>query len=94
MLFPTLKTAFSPHSYAYVSTFSSPSQLLIIKGGAYGGGARHSNGILSFYSYRDPNTLETLEAFNNAIAWAANGEYPPEVFYLATKNKKKKAFSS
>ncbi|XP_060572656.1 presequence protease, mitochondrial-like, partial [Ruditapes philippinarum] len=45
------------------------------KGGAYGGGATCSNGILSFFSYRDPNSMETLEVFDRSIQWAANGDF-------------------
>ena len=43
------------------------------KGGAYGGGAGHNNGMFSFYSYRDPHTAATLEAFDKSVAWAADG---------------------
>jgi Zn-dependent M16 (insulinase) family peptidase len=43
------------------------------KGGAYGGGAGHSNGMFTYYSYRDPNTAATLDAFDNAADWAASG---------------------
>ena len=41
------------------------------QGGAYGGGAGHDikNGIFRFFSYRDPNLMETFTAFNNAITW-------------------------
>jgi len=45
------------------------------KGGAYGGGAKMGGGIFSFFSYRDPNTVKTLEAFNGSIDWACNGEF-------------------
>ncbi|XP_046428314.1 presequence protease, mitochondrial [Neodiprion fabricii] len=35
------------------------------KGGAYGGGAKlSSDGVFSFFSYRDPNSTHTLEAFD------------------------------
>ena len=36
------------------------------KGGAYGGGAASnpSSGVFSFYSYRDPNCQQTLDAFD------------------------------
>ncbi|XP_036345434.1 presequence protease, mitochondrial-like [Rhagoletis pomonella] len=38
--------------------------------GAYGAGARiGSDGIFSFFSYRDPNSTKTLEAFNNTYNW-------------------------
>jgi len=46
------------------------------KGGAYGGGATYqSSGIFSFYSYRDPNTTKTLDAFDGAAKWAEKGEF-------------------
>ncbi len=34
---------------------------------------------MSFYSYRDPNTFQTLEQFNNAIQWAIDGSFTEEV---------------
>ncbi|XP_067633018.1 presequence protease, mitochondrial [Eurosta solidaginis] len=38
--------------------------------GAYGAGAKiGSDGIFSFFSYRDPNSTKTLEAFNNTYQW-------------------------
>ncbi|XP_076671860.1 presequence protease, mitochondrial [Andrena cerasifolii] len=37
------------------------------KGGAYGGGAKiSSDGIFTFYSYRDPNSTRTLDVFEKA----------------------------
>lgn len=40
------------------------------KQGAYGGGARLSDdGVFSFYSYRDPENLKTLDTFDNSIKW-------------------------
>uniref|UniRef100_A0A8C4JD16 Pitrilysin metalloproteinase 1 n=1 Tax=Dromaius novaehollandiae TaxID=8790 RepID=A0A8C4JD16_DRONO len=46
------------------------------KGGAYGGGAKLShNGIFTFYSYRDPNSLATLKTFEKAVEWAKSGEF-------------------
>ena len=41
------------------------------KGGAYGGGATSnpSSGVFSYYSYRDPNCLKTIDAFNASIEW-------------------------
>jgi Predicted Zn-dependent peptidases, insulinase-like len=45
------------------------------KGGAYGGGSRISaDGVFHFYSYRDPHTLATYQAFEKGIQWATNGE--------------------
>ncbi|SCV01110.1 LAME_0G14114g1_1 [Lachancea meyersii CBS 8951] len=42
------------------------------KGGAYGGGAVYSalDGLLSFYSYRDPHPLNSLNVFNNCGKYA------------------------
>ncbi|CAG8794889.1 1882_t:CDS:2, partial [Dentiscutata erythropus] len=47
------------------------------KNGAYGGGAMYSpaSGIFSFFSYRDPKTLETLETYKQAIDWVANRKF-------------------
>ncbi|CCG82467.1 Mitochondrial presequence protease [Taphrina deformans PYCC 5710] len=44
------------------------------KGGAYGGGATFSatSGIFGYYSYRDPNTLKTLQTMEDAGAWAVS----------------------
>ncbi|XP_012658767.2 presequence protease, mitochondrial isoform X2 [Otolemur garnettii] len=46
------------------------------KGGAYGGGAKLSHsGVFTFYSYRDPNSMETLQAFGKAVDWAKSGAF-------------------
>ncbi len=46
------------------------------KGGAFDGGIHiDSNGILSFYSYRDPHLLQTYQSFEKGIQWASNGEF-------------------
>lgn len=38
--------------------------------GAYGGGARlASDGVLTFFSYRDPQSLETLDVFDGTSKW-------------------------
>jgi hypothetical protein len=41
------------------------------KGGAYGGGANYStlNGLFSFYSYRDPNPLNSLKCYEATLGW-------------------------
>lgn len=40
------------------------------KQGAYGGGARLTDdGVFSFYSYRDPEDLKTLDTFDNSMKW-------------------------
>jgi Zn-dependent M16 (insulinase) family peptidase len=50
------------------------------KGGAYGGGASHGlHGSVAFYSYRDPNTFETVTQFKKAVEWAAAGSFDEEV---------------
>nr|XP_023024278.1 presequence protease, mitochondrial [Leptinotarsa decemlineata]XP_023024279.1 presequence protease, mitochondrial [Leptinotarsa decemlineata]XP_023024280.1 presequence protease, mitochondrial [Leptinotarsa decemlineata]XP_023024281.1 presequence protease, mitochondrial [Leptinotarsa decemlineata]XP_023024283.1 presequence protease, mitochondrial [Leptinotarsa decemlineata] len=41
--------------------------------GAYGGGARiMPDGVFSFFSYRDPRSLETLDVFDNSYKWIQN----------------------
>lgn len=45
------------------------------KGGAYGGGARMGSGLFSFYSYRDPNSVQTLSAFHKGVDWAKSGSF-------------------
>lgn len=40
------------------------------KGGAYGGGASASQGLFTFYSYRDPKCLHTIDTFDRAVRWA------------------------
>ena len=44
------------------------------KGGAYGAGAMHdsSTGVFKFFSYRDPNCLNTFEEFHKSINWLKN----------------------
>lgn len=41
------------------------------KGGAYGGGCSYSSstGILSFYSYRDPNPIGSIATIENCLHW-------------------------
>ncbi|CAO3587944.1 unnamed protein product [Absidia cylindrospora] len=41
------------------------------KNGAYGGGAAYSSltGLLTFYSYRDPKSMATIDTYNNAMDW-------------------------
>ncbi|KAI0852324.1 Metalloenzyme, LuxS/M16 peptidase-like protein [Daldinia vernicosa] len=47
------------------------------KGGAYGGGAymKGLEGIFGFYSYRDPNPLNTLSIMKNAGRWAVDKKW-------------------
>ncbi|KAK9321865.1 peptidase M16C associated-domain-containing protein [Lipomyces orientalis] len=47
------------------------------KGGAYGGGATYSGGggVFSYYSYRDPNPLNTLTTVSRAGEWAVQNSW-------------------
>jgi len=46
------------------------------KGGAFSGGVHiNPNGVLSFYSYRDPHFLQTYQSFEKGVQWASNGEF-------------------
>jgi len=47
------------------------------KGGAYGGGAysRGLDGVLGFYSYRDPNPQNTMEIMSGAGRWAVEKQW-------------------
>ncbi|WP_235602884.1 insulinase family protein [Piscirickettsia litoralis] len=47
------------------------------QGGAYGGGASHDNdnGVLRFYSYRDPRLTGTLNDFDASVEWLKRGEF-------------------
>ncbi|KAK4191649.1 putative mitochondrial presequence protease [Podospora australis] len=47
------------------------------KGGAYGGGAyaRALDGIFGFYSYRDPNPVNTINIMRNAGQWAVDKKW-------------------
>ncbi|XP_068427664.1 presequence protease, mitochondrial [Clinocottus analis] len=45
------------------------------KGGAYGGGARMGGGLFTFYSYRDPNSVQTLSAFRRGVDWVKSGRF-------------------
>lgn len=46
------------------------------KGGAYGGYAGHDSGsgILTFNSYRDPQTINTVNVYENAGQWLLQGD--------------------
>ncbi|XP_032669294.1 presequence protease, mitochondrial [Odontomachus brunneus] len=47
------------------------------KGGAYGGGAKlTSEGIFSFYSYRDPNSTRTFDLFDQAYDFLSKHPLP------------------
>ena len=47
------------------------------KGGAYGGGcaASPTSGVITFYSYRDPNFERTLDVFNSSNEWIQKGSF-------------------
>eukprot|EP01090_Pellita_catalonica_P016313 TRINITY_DN4631_c0_g1_i1.p1 TRINITY_DN4631_c0_g1~~TRINITY_DN4631_c0_g1_i1.p1 ORF type:complete len:720 (+),score=89.46 TRINITY_DN4631_c0_g1_i1:130-2289(+) len=38
-------------------------------GGAYGAGASSGGGVLSFHSYRDPESTKTTDVYNGALGW-------------------------
>jgi Zn-dependent M16 (insulinase) family peptidase len=50
------------------------------KGGAYGGMCSYQpkSGILSLLSYRDPNLERTINVYEDAVNWAARGEFTDE----------------
>ncbi|XP_059165044.1 presequence protease, mitochondrial-like [Physella acuta] len=48
------------------------------KGGAYGSGAQLGSGVFSFFSYRDPNSLKTLDVFKRCVEWASKGDFTAE----------------
>ncbi|TYZ69264.1 hypothetical protein PybrP1_000637 [[Pythium] brassicae (nom. inval.)] len=45
------------------------------QGGAYGAGVAQGEGYFTLSSHYDPNTWETLAAFDGALAWAADGRF-------------------
>lgn len=46
------------------------------KGGAYGSGVGiNQSGLLNFFSYRDPNTVATLDIFDNSYSWLMKNEF-------------------
>ncbi|UCF98772.1 MAG: insulinase family protein [Spirochaetaceae bacterium] len=53
-----------------------------MQGGAYGAGAvAHGlDALFAFSSYRDPNTLVTLDAFREALGFATRSDLDPEPF--------------
>ncbi|KAJ8299013.1 hypothetical protein KUTeg_023073 [Tegillarca granosa] len=48
------------------------------KGGAYGSGAVCGNGLFSYFSYRDPNSLKTLEVFEKSVDWLLENQFTNE----------------
>ncbi|EPZ32580.1 Peptidase M16 domain-containing protein [Rozella allomycis CSF55] len=55
------------------------------KNGAYGGGASYSslNGIFSFYSYRDPNPLKSIEIFKSTEEFVKSKPFDPKDLHEA-----------
>ena len=51
------------------------------QGGAYGGGAIYDpfSGTFKMFSYRDPRFIETLEDFENSLAWASLGSFDDDM---------------
>ena len=46
------------------------------KGGAYGAGAsQERGGVFSFMSYRDPNVVNTIQKFKEAVDWVRQGDF-------------------
>ena len=46
------------------------------KGGAYGAGAsQERGGVFSFMSYRDPNVVNTVQKFKEAVDWVRQGNF-------------------
>lgn len=57
------------------------------KGGAYGGGCKfNNNGLLNFFSYRDPKNVQTYDAFTKAVQWAENNNFSYFYYYFFGKN--------
>lgn len=67
-----LTVPFSHEDYAPLQILSTLLTSLYLhpeireKGGAYGGGAKLGEGAFIFYSYRDPNSIRTLDIFENS----------------------------
>ena len=51
------------------------------KGGAYGGmaGYNANGGLFSMLSYRDPHLERTLGVYHQAVEWACQGDFSPEM---------------
>jgi len=45
------------------------------KGGAYGAGLTSYGQTLGFYSYRDPNVVNTLNVFDNSLQWLHSEDF-------------------
>lgn len=58
------------------------------KGGAYGGGAVYSglDGIMEFFSYRDPNPVNTISVIQKSGEWAAMKQFTQQELLSAKLN--------
>eukprot|EP00730_Choanoeca_flexa_P005740 TRINITY_DN12009_c0_g1_i1.p1 TRINITY_DN12009_c0_g1~~TRINITY_DN12009_c0_g1_i1.p1 ORF type:complete len:1016 (+),score=241.10 TRINITY_DN12009_c0_g1_i1:830-3877(+) len=45
------------------------------KGGAYGGGVKQAAGVITFYSYREPDAKRSLQAYNESCDWIQNSAF-------------------
>ncbi|XP_022201807.2 presequence protease, mitochondrial [Nilaparvata lugens] len=46
------------------------------KGGAYGSGCRITNGgVINFFSYKDPNPVQSLDVFDQSLTWLMKKEF-------------------
>ncbi|RZF38771.1 hypothetical protein LSTR_LSTR008141 [Laodelphax striatellus] len=46
------------------------------KGGAYGAGCKITNGgVMNFFSFRDPNPVQTLDVFDQSLSWVMKKEF-------------------
>ena len=63
------------HLLSYLFTNTSLHTEIREKGGAYGAGCKHGEGLISFFSFRDPNNFKTLDAYKKAINLILNGEF-------------------
>ncbi|KAL4435266.1 hypothetical protein ABPG74_017358 [Tetrahymena malaccensis] len=48
------------------------------KGGAYGSGCKLQDGVMNFFSYRDPNILQTIETYAKGVKMIADGQFNEE----------------
>ncbi|KAJ5070964.1 presequence protease [Anaeramoeba ignava] len=77
-----------PYVSKFTASFQVLSKLMNVflhpeireKGGAYGGGATYdfSSGIFTFYSYRDPQSIQTLKIFDKTFEWIKKNSFTDE----------------
>ena len=53
------------------------------KGGAYGGGCVAGSNVLSFFSYRDPSPLTSLETFSHSKKWLSSDSFQQQQLHEA-----------